>query len=252
MSVINTKELARAIFKVWPCVSKKNEIRSILKCILFEVKDGLLTLVGSDGWRIATVSLKADLPDGKWLLHHKDAQALRRDLISLKAVWQSILFTREIESRVEKRNLILIIPLDGVEKTYTFSSGEDYPRWRHLMPSSFTTEITFLAKEMKEALKTVRIKDEWIVRLYIEKGETPEAGEIKLLVKSEEFGDKEAIVRAKVKGEPIKQAFNLNYLRQAANSLGGEIIFRTSGGHHPALFKRGEIRWLILPTFVSW
>jgi hypothetical protein len=55
-------ELAEALARVLPFTAKGDD-RPVLKCVNFEAKDGKLTLVSADGFRLAVISL--DYADGE-------------------------------------------------------------------------------------------------------------------------------------------------------------------------------------------
>lgn len=238
MSVINAKELRMAISKVLPCVDKWHH-RTELQHILFEVKIGTLALVATDGNRIASVNLKVDLPDGEWLIFHKNAKRVRDDLR----------VAREVRIGIEKENLIITPVFEDREESVSLSPG-DYPRWREVIPSVFATEATFRAEEMKSGLKEVKIKDEQFLKLSIE------AGKIKLLVKHEEYGGKKtikkAIVSAGIEGKPVRLVVFERRFRQAVNILGGKITLRIAGPKSPLLLEKGGVKWILAPTWIDW
>ncbi|MCK4369123.1 MAG: hypothetical protein KAV68_05610, partial [Dehalococcoidales bacterium] len=53
-------ELADALARVLPFTAKDDEARPVFACVNFVAKDGKLTLVGADGFRLAVISLDCD------------------------------------------------------------------------------------------------------------------------------------------------------------------------------------------------
>jgi hypothetical protein len=77
---IGATELAEALNRVLPFTSS-DDARPVLSCVLFVAKDGKLTLVSADGFRLAVVSLDYD-GEGQALVNRDElrgiANALRR------------------------------------------------------------------------------------------------------------------------------------------------------------------------------
>src|SRR3990172_2733763 len=74
-------ELSEALSRVIPFTTKEDN-RPVLQCILFKVKDGKLTMVSADGFRLAMVKLDFDGDEGQVLITRDDlwgvTSALRR------------------------------------------------------------------------------------------------------------------------------------------------------------------------------
>jgi len=75
---VGTSELAEALNKVLPFTSK-DENRPVLACVKFEAKDGKLTLVSADGFRLAIVTLDYDDGEGQAFVN---TISLTRSLLS--------------------------------------------------------------------------------------------------------------------------------------------------------------------------
>lgn len=239
--LITPKELRRAISDVLPCVDKWSS-QAVFQHILFELKDGILTLVATDRFRMAYTALRVNLPDGERVVHHTDARELRDNLKKAK----------EVEIRINGEDLAIDIIPDRYEETFTvnFSKQDNikYLAWRkYIIPTSFSTQATFSAQAMKRALRGIHQKSEWVIKLEIAEGK------IKLRSRSEEEEElKEAIIPAQVEGDSIKIAFDGTYLRQMVNTLGREIILKTVSPSGPALFQRDKTNWIIMPMLITW
>ena len=64
---VGANELAEALSRVLPFTAK-DDARPVLACVNFVVKDGKLTLVSADGFRLAVISLDYDDGEGQGLL----------------------------------------------------------------------------------------------------------------------------------------------------------------------------------------
>ena len=78
---IGATELAETLARILPFASREDS-RPVLGCVLFTAKDGKLTLVGADGYRLAMESLDYDDGEGQALITFDDLKgmvsALRR------------------------------------------------------------------------------------------------------------------------------------------------------------------------------
>ena len=78
---IGAIELSEALNRVLPFTARE-DTRPVLQCVLFRVKEGKLTMVSADGFRLAVVKLDFDGDEGEVLINREDlrgiANALRR------------------------------------------------------------------------------------------------------------------------------------------------------------------------------
>ena len=70
---IGSLELSEALNRVLPFTAKEDK-RPALQCVLFTVKEGKLTLVGADGYRLAITFLDYDDGEGQALILRDDLQ----------------------------------------------------------------------------------------------------------------------------------------------------------------------------------
>ncbi|MEK7503754.1 MAG: DNA polymerase III subunit beta [Patescibacteria group bacterium] len=233
---VDTKELKRAISRVLPCVSR-DDYRLIFQYVLFESKNGLLTLVAADGFRMAYATLKVALPDGEWVVHHTDVRELRTLLkIGQKA-----------DLRINQGELV--VDIKGTTLFLTRGNELKYVNWRAYLPASFGTdgtEIIFSTQAMKKALKEIRQKYPWHVKLEVAEGK------IKLRCKNEKGDFEEAVIPADVKGSPIKIALDGVYLRQMVNAFSKEVLLKIDHPYHPALFQKDNASWVVMSAYVDW
>lgn len=232
--VIDGKKLIKAISQVYPCV-KKTADSPTLDNILFEIKDGLLTLVAADGFILGASSLEASLPAGAGLMHFSEVKEFKRKLRQAK----------EVRLKVSN-GLVFLIKNRGYKEEITLNmKGLTFLDWRkliHLIESK--TIVTFQAKAMKEALG--KVKQDWhaLAKLYIE-GEG-----IRLVVEGMENSSQ--LIPATIKREDTKQAFYWRNLLKLVRTLRGEITLSTNGYSSIALFEQGQARWFMMPIFCQW
>jgi len=76
---IGATELAEALNRVLPFTAK-DDARPVLSCVNFEAKEGKLTLVSADGFRLAVVSLDYDDGEGQALISRDDLKGVTNAL----------------------------------------------------------------------------------------------------------------------------------------------------------------------------
>lgn len=118
---IDTKQFLNAMGRIAPCI-KNNPSTPILACALFETKEGLLTITGTDYEKTAQTSLKVESDaDGIFCVDHKMFTAIVKNAIA-----------PNIEVEVNDKNAIINLshstyelPLDDVKAfpTVDFESG---------------------------------------------------------------------------------------------------------------------------------
>jgi DNA polymerase III sliding clamp (beta) subunit (PCNA family) len=131
MPNVGAIELAEALARVLPFTAT-DDARPVLACVNLEAKDGKLTLVGADGFRLAVISL--DYADG-------EGQALitRNELIGVvnalrKAKRVRITFEEGGGEKLTSKSLIIDTEL--IRYKWTSLDG-NYPDWLKLIPTEF-------------------------------------------------------------------------------------------------------------------
>lgn len=245
---VDPQKLARAISQVLPCVKRDKGSRFKLNHILFEANGSKLILVACDGYRLATTTLEVpDSFESEWLIPGKDTRRLSRILETAER------FALKRESG--NGNIVFKIASEGEVKAFAYPIGITgyYQEWRGMFPTDLRINVTFAARDMRKALKVIKIGNEDPVRIYLRRGR--HRGEIQLAVKDLGSGEeKSTSIAAKIDGEAGRQAFKWKYLFQLASALGGEITLRTENWVEvkQVLFESGETKWLIMPMLVNW
>lgn len=239
IAVINRKKLIKAVSQVYPCVKRNTAHETALECILFEIKDSLLTLVAADGFILGTSSLEVSLPAGAGLMHCSEVKEFKKKLGQAK----------EVKLKVGN-GLVFLIKGHGKEEEIALNMKDlTFPDWQKVFPvdsAEIKTRVVFQSKAMEEALWKVQHAGNLPVKLYIEREEIRLAGEGAGGIFSRES------IPAKTVGEDTKQAFSWLNLLKMVKTLRGEITLSTNGYSQTALFEQGRARWLIMPVFCQW
>ncbi|GAI97824.1 unnamed protein product, partial [marine sediment metagenome] len=141
---IGSLELAEALSRVLPFTTKE-DTRPVLQCVLFTAKEGKLTLVSADGFRLAVVSLDYDDGEGQALINRDDLSGIANALRSAKRA--RISFEGEDVSKPGS----LTIDTELIRYKWQ-SNGGQYPDYEKLIPDQFNT-IAYLGTV--EAVKAI-------------------------------------------------------------------------------------------------
>ncbi|GAI83914.1 unnamed protein product, partial [marine sediment metagenome] len=124
--------------------------RPILQCVNFVAKEGKLTLVSADGFRLALISLDYDDGEGQALINREEllgvANALR------KAKRARVSFEGEDVTKPSS----LIIDTELIRYKWTSADGS-YPEWKKLIPTEFNTFASFDSVEAIKATNSLRV-----------------------------------------------------------------------------------------------
>lgn len=142
---VGVSELAEALNKVLPFTATDNT-RPVLSCVNFVAKDGKLTLVSADGFRLAVVTLDYDDGEGEALINRDDLKGIANALKRAKRVRVSFEADGETIGGYS-----LIIDTELTRYKWTSVNG-NYPEYQKLIPTEFNTIAHF---DTVEAIKAV-------------------------------------------------------------------------------------------------
>jgi len=149
---IGSLELAEALNRVLPFTAKDDN-RPVLQCVLFVAKEGKLTLVSADGFRLAVVSLDYD-GEGQALINSDNLKGIANALRRAKRA--RISFEPNGESL---DGTSLIIDTELVRYRWTSANG-NFPDWQKLIPTEFNTFAHFDTVEAIKATNSLKALSE--------------------------------------------------------------------------------------------
>jgi DNA polymerase-3 subunit beta len=218
-----------------------DQTRPILASLLFSFKEKNLNLVGTDGFRLATLGTK----DGS-----KD---LTQDLlIPVKALTEVFRLATQAEEGsisfkvAEELKQVLFI-IDGAEVYVRLIEGE-YPPYSKIIPPEFEYKINLdwdeLNTQVKRAFLFSRDASN-IIRFEVSKNK------LEVKASSPAHGEYLGEINIAYSGEPLEIAFNALYLLDfLATHQAEEVIFMMNESLKPAAFKIQEEKdylYLIMP-----
>jgi len=146
---VGANELAEVLARVLPFTAKDDN-RPILQCVNFTAKDGKLTLVSADGFRLAIISLDYDDGEGQALINRDDLKGItnalrraKRARVSFEAGGDTI------------DGYSLIIDTELIRYKWASVNG-DYPDYEKLIPTEFNTFAHFDTVEAIKAINSLK------------------------------------------------------------------------------------------------
>ncbi len=204
-----------------------DEGRPLLTGIKIVSDDNEVTLAATDGYRLSVKKL--DLP----LKHKLDRVVPARALAEVVKTGgeekeaKSVLF-----SETEDGQLWFTI---GDTEIITRKIDGEYPDFKKIVPTKFSTRVVFEKEDLLRAAKSVAIfarDNANIIRIHIENqtvivsANTPSVGENKV------------DIGTKVDGDGGDIAFNSRFLLELLNNFSGEeLIFEMTGSLNPGVFR---------------
>ena len=205
--------------------ASQDDTRRTLKGVLMSFKEGKLTMVATDGRRLAMVENEVEFPinaEKDIVLPSKAVQELLRSLSgddNMKVVVQKNKICFELN------NVII----------YSKLMDDAYPNYRQVIPKDTAETIKIDRQKLLDALDraSVMTMDEaHSTKLTFENN--------KLIVTSaaSEIGEAKDVVPIKYAGEKIEIMFNPTYVMDPLKAIDEDvIIFQLKNGHSPAMIK---------------
>ncbi|MDP8216278.1 MAG: DNA polymerase III subunit beta [Candidatus Kaelpia imicola] len=233
---IDAKKLASMISKTYFACSKE-ETRYVLNGILFDFNEDSLSLVASDGRRLALCreNIKTGW-SGKYI-------------VPQKAVLELLKMSEKTETpltvSLSEKNNQMAFSLPKTELITRLIEG-DFPKYEEVIPQESDNKLTLNTKDFFQAIKRANLMtttESVVVKIEVYKDKvviskvTPELGE----------GCEE--LEADYKGEEIIIGFNPQYLLDILKNIDqSEIVFELNGVDKPGIIRIGSTYlYLVLP-----
>jgi DNA polymerase-3 subunit beta len=227
---VGVSELAEALNRVLPFTDFGDD-RPVLTCVNFIAKDGKLTLVSADGFRLAVVTLDYDDGEGQVLISRDDLKGVANALRRAKRV------------RVSFEDNALIVDTELVRYKWTSYSG-NFPDWQNLIPTEFNTFAHFDTVEAIKAtnsLKALADSKAYTIDLTVGDGKV-------VMANPDDKG--QADIPADTEGEGFVRVDG-KYLTQALKACGGMVDFSLASASSPMMFTVDGYRLVVMPMITE-
>ena len=235
---VGASELAEALNRVLPFTAKDDNC-PILQCVNFVAKDGKLTLVSADGFRLAIISLDYDDGEGQALVNRDELRGVANALRRAKRA--RISFEPSGESL---DGMSLILDTELIRYKWTSYQG-NLPDWQKLIPTEFNTVAHFDTVEATKAVNSLKALSD-----------NPKAYPIDLTI-----GDGKIVManpdntgQAELSADTDGQGFvriDGKYLTQALKACGGMVDFSLASASSPMLFSLDGYRLVVMPMLTE-
>jgi len=235
---IGATELSEALSRVLPFTAT-DDSRPVLQCVNFVAKEGKLTLVSADGFRLARIILDYDDGEGQALINRDDLKGIINALKRAKRARVS--FERSGESL---DGMSLIIDTELIRYRYIGWDGE-YPDYEKLIPTDSKTFAHFDTVEAIKAtnsLKALSNGKDYPIDLNIGDGKM-------VMANPDDKGQVELV--ADTDGEVIRIRVDGSYLAQALKACGGMVDFKLTSPSSPMLFSANGYQLVVMPMITT-
>jgi hypothetical protein len=229
---IGSLELSEALTRVLPFTAKEDN-RPVLQCVNFVAKEGKLTMVSADGFRLAVVTLDYD-GEGQVLISRDDLRGIVNALRKAKRV--RIGFEKSGDTL---DGMSLIIDTEAIRYKWRGADGQ-FPDYEKLIPTEFNTVAhldTIEAVKAIASLKVLADSKAYPIDLTIGNGKV-------VMANAEDKGQAE--LTADTEGD-VKARIDGGYLAQALKACGGMVDFKLTNSYSPMLFTTEGYQLVVMP-----
>ena len=203
----------------------QDETRKTLKGVLMSFNDGKLTMVATDGRRLALVEHEIEFP-----------AAAEKDIILPSKVvadlQRSLSGDGDVKITIEKSQVAFNL---GDTQIYSKLLDEIYPNYRQVIPTSYKERVEIDRKLLLDAIdraSVMTMEESSSVRLTFEENQ--------LLVSSvaADIGEAKDVVPIKYNGERIEIVFNPAYVKDPLKAIDeDDIAIELISGSSPAVIR---------------
>ena len=230
-------ELSEALSRVLPFTSREDS-KPVLQCVLFRVKDGKLTLVGADGFRLAMQKLDYDGDEGEVLINRDD---LRGVTSALRRARRVRLGLERSGDNFEKTSLVIDTEL--IRYRWRGADGK-FPDYERLVPADFSTLVSFDTNEAIRAVSSLKVLSDsksYPIDLAFANGE---------LTMSSPDDKGQADIAADTQGEG-KIRLEGSYLADALRACGGMVELKLVNSSSPMVFAVDGYELVTMPMYAG-
>jgi len=234
---VGVSELADALNRVLPFTTT-DDARPVLQCVNFVAKEGKLTLVSADGFRLAVISLDYDDGDGQALVNRDDLRGIANALRRAKRA--RISFEPSGESL---DGMSLIIDTELIRYKWVSVNGS-FPEWEKLIPTEHQLTAHFDTVEAIKAvnsLKAIADSKAYPVDLAIGDGKI-------VMANPDDKGQAELV--ADTDGEGYIRVDG-GYLADALKACGGMVELKLTNAVSPMLFTTNGYQLVVMPMLTD-
>jgi DNA polymerase III subunit beta len=217
-----------------------DETRRVLNGVLMAFKDNKLTMVATDGRRLALVEHEVEFPDEAEVEMILPSKAVVELMHILGDDGDLKIYAHKNQAVFEFGTTVLSSKLiDGV-----------YPNYRQVIPPSCDERVVIEREQLLTALRRVSL-------VTTDKANstrlTFSANQLTLLTNTPDVGEARETLPVKYAGKEITVTFNPEYVMDPLRNLDSDdVTFEMNDGHSPALIKCGiPFLYVLMPLRIG-
>ena len=235
-----SQQVFKEMLKKVSYAASQDDTRRTLKGVLMSFKDNKLTMVATDGRRLALVENEVEFM--------KDAE---KDIVlpskAVAELQRCLLGEGDLSLIVQKSQICF--KLDNV-MIYSKVIDDAYPNYKQVIPKETAEHITVDRQLMLDALDraSVMTMDEaHSTKLIFE------SGKLTVTSAASDIGEAKDVVPIKYAGEKIEIMFNPSYVMDPLKAIDDdEITFNVNDEHSPAVIKCSiPFLYVLMPLRIS-
>jgi len=229
-------ELAEALSRVLPFTTTE-DTRPVLQCVLFRAKEGKLSLVSADGFRLAVVTLDFD-GEGEALIFRDELRGIANALRRAHRV--ALSFEKSGDSL---DGTSLVIDTEITRYKWRGADGT-FPDYEKLIPAEahVTAHLdTVEAGKAIASLKALADSKSYPIDLHLNGG----------IVMTSPDDKGEVTMPADIEGGEVRVRVDGAYLTEALRACGGMADFRVTDGKSPVLFAVDGYQLVVMPMLTA-
>ncbi|MEJ2047759.1 MAG: DNA polymerase III subunit beta [Dehalococcoidia bacterium] len=236
---IGASELADTLSRVLPFAAT-DDSRPVMQCVKVTAKDGKLTFVTADGYRLAVHTLDYDDGEGSTLINRDDLKGVASAL--RKAKRARVSFETDKDS---PDGISLVVDTEIIRYRFNGFTG-DYPDYEKLIPKDFKTLTRFDTVDAIKAVNSLQALSgngkEYPVDLTIGDGKL-------VLSNPDDKGLTE--LPAETDGESMNVRLDGKYLSDALRACGGMVDLNIVNGYSPVMFQSDGYSLVVMPMMTD-
>lgn len=245
-AVVLTQEKLKSMLRKTSFAVSTDETRYVLNGIFFSLKEHKLTLVATDGRRLALTDEEVDLPaesEGEFIVPTKAINELNR-----------LLGTGGLEVKFSENQVAFTLQpaTEGAFGVYLVSKLVDgnYPNYRQVIPGECQERIALPREELLHALRRAELMTSDksnSVKLTFGKNQ------LAITANTPEVGEAREVLTMNYKGKELAIAFNPTYLMDPLKALEtDEVFLELTDELSPGVVKSTEsMLYVIMPMRMS-
>ena len=230
----------KAMFRKTSYAASLDETRRVLNGVLLAFKENKLTMVATDGRRLALVDHEIEV----------SPEAETEMILPTKAVAELVrMLGNEGEVKIYAQKNLAVFESGTTVMSSKLVDGV-YPNYRQVIPGGCDERVSIDREELLEAVGRVSVvatDKSNAVRM------TFSANQLMLYLNSQGVGESYETIAVKYSGREISIVFNPEYVMDPLKNMeDDEVYFELNDGHSPALLKcKVPFLYVLMPLRIS-